>query len=226
LAVDPGNRLLARGPRFRVDAEIVRDIALAASGLLTPKIGGPSAYPPAPEFLFQPPTSYGPKPWDYDLGPDKYRRAMYTMRYRSVPYPPLQAFDAPTGDVACVRRMRSNTPLQALTTLNEPLFLECARALAIKSVNGVSGDDAKRLRLAFERTLSRPPGDNELKLLEDFLARQRERFGRDGADPWLLLADKNGPRPELPRGVAAADLAAWTATARVILNLDETITKE
>jgi hypothetical protein len=132
LAADPENRLLARGPRFRVDAEVVRDIALSASGLLIQTLGGPGVYPPAPEFLFQPPTSYGPKPWHFDLGRDKYRRSLYTVRYRSIPYPALQVFDAPTGDFACVRRVRSNTPLQALTTLNEPLMIECARALALK----------------------------------------------------------------------------------------------
>ena len=123
---DPYNRLLARGPRFRVDAEIVRDIALSASGLLDPKIGGPSVCPPAPAFLFQPPVSYGPKVWNEAIGIERYRRAFYTFRYRSVPYPMLQAFDAPNGDFACVRRSRSNTPLQALATLNEPIYLECA----------------------------------------------------------------------------------------------------
>src|SRR6267142_2462764 len=127
---DPQNRLLARGPRFRVDAEIVRDIALAASGLLNAKIGGPSVFPPAPAFLFLPPASYGPKIWKEETGADRYRRALYTFRYRSVPFPMLQIFDAPNGDISCVRRTRSNTPLQALTTLNEPLFLESARALA------------------------------------------------------------------------------------------------
>ena len=111
-ARDPYNRLLARGPRFRVDAEIVRDIALAASGLLDPKLGGPSVFPPAPEFLFQPPASYGPKVWNEATGPDRYRRAVYTFRYRSVPYPCSQTFDAPNGDFACVRRLRSNTPLR------------------------------------------------------------------------------------------------------------------
>ncbi|MFO0952396.1 MAG: PSD1 and planctomycete cytochrome C domain-containing protein [Isosphaeraceae bacterium] len=134
LAKDPYNRLLARGPRFRVDAELVRDVALAASGLLDPKVGGPSVYPPAPDFLFQPPASYGPKVWDESKGGDRYRRAVYTFRYRSVPYPALQTFDAPNGDFACVRRPRSNTPLQRAVTLNEPEFLECARALAQKTV--------------------------------------------------------------------------------------------
>ena len=112
----------------------MRDIALAASGLLNTKIGGPSVFPPAPEFLFLPPASYGPKIWDEDKDEDRYRRALYTFRFRSVPYPMLQTFDAPNGDTSCVRRARSNTPLQALTTLNEPLFLEAARALASTNV--------------------------------------------------------------------------------------------
>ena len=142
---DPANRLLARGPRYRVDAEIVRDVALSASGLLNPKVGGPSVFPPAPEFLFQPPASYGPKTWNVATGPDRYRRALYTFRFRIVPYPMLQKFDAPIGEVACARRARSNTPLQALTTLNEPLFVECARALAVKILTDGGATDAQRL---------------------------------------------------------------------------------
>src|SRR5207253_4081618 len=122
------------GPRVRVDAEIVRDIALAASGLLNDNVGGPSVNPPAPEFLFLPPASYGPKQWSTATGPDRFRRALYTFRYRSIPYPMLQIFDAPNGDISCVRRARANTPLQALTTLNETLFIESARALDRKSV--------------------------------------------------------------------------------------------
>src|SRR5690606_8894080 len=118
-SVDPHNRLLARGARFRVDAEVVRDIALLASGLLNPTLGGPSVHPPLPEFMVKPPVSYGPKPWPEDHGADRYRRALYTFRFRSVPYPALEVFDAPNGDTACVRRSRSNTPLQALTTWNE-----------------------------------------------------------------------------------------------------------
>ncbi len=145
---DPANRLLARGPRFRVDAEIVRDIALSASGLLNPKIGGPSVHPPAPAFLFLPPASYGVKSWIVDTGPERYRRAIYTFRFRSVPYPMLQTFDAPTGEVACARRSRSNTPLQALTTLNEPLFVECARALAIRILTDGGATDVQRLTYA------------------------------------------------------------------------------
>ena len=226
LARDPYNRLLARGPRFRVNAEIVRDIALAASGLLEPKIGGPSAFPPAPAFLFQPPTSYGPKVWQEATGPDRYRRALYTFRYRSVPYPMLQSFDAPNGDFACVRRTRSNTPLQALTTLNEPIFMECARALALRTLRERSGPDRDRLDYAFRRCLSRKPTEAEAATLLDLLHRQVQRFEKPGADPWSLAADDPKKPPQLPMDATPAQLAAWTAVTRVLLNLDETITKE
>jgi len=226
VARDPYNRLLARGPRFRVDAEIVRDIALAASGLLDSRIGGPSVCPPAPSFLFQPPASYGPKVWTEASGPDRYRRALYTFRYRSVPYPLLQAFDAPNGDFSCVRRTRSNTPLQALATLNEPVFLECARALALRTMRegGTCNDD--RMTYAFRRALARAPSDQETPALFELYHQEIRRFERPGAAPWDLAADDPKHPPELPAGVSPSELAAWTAVARVILNLDETITKE
>ncbi|HEX5471169.1 MAG TPA: DUF1553 domain-containing protein, partial [Lacipirellulaceae bacterium] len=227
---DPANRLLARGPRFRVDAEIVRDIALSASGLLNPKIGGPSVHPPAPAFLFLPPASYGPKSWIVDMGLDRYRRAIYTFRFRSVPYPMLQTFDAPTGEVACARRVRSNTPLQALTTLNEPLFVECARALALRILSSGGTNDVQRLTYAVRQCLSHNPTEQQQKILQSFLDRQEKRFHSKGADPWMLLATNSDARQKLaskiPAGFTASDLAAWTAVARVILNLDETITKE
>ncbi len=230
LALDPDNRLLARGPRYRVDAEVVRDIAMAASGLLNPKVGGPSVHPPAPEFLFQPPASYGPKTWVVDTGPDRYRRALYTFRFRSVPYPALQTFDAPNGEFACARRVRSNTPLQALTTLNEPLFLESARALASRIVAEGGANDADRVAFAVRRCLGRDPKIDESSVLQDFVAKQKQRFQREGSDPWLLLADNDQQKTDLmatlPKDTTPADLAAWTALARVVLNLDETITKE
>ncbi len=226
IAQDPENRLLARGPRYRVDAETVRDIALAASGLLSKKIGGPSVYPPAPEFLFQPPTSYGPKTWDYDTGADKYRRGLYTFRYRSVPYPALESFDAPRGDTSCVRRVRSNTPMQALTTLNESLYLEAARELAKHTVADGGASDDERMAYAMRRCLSRDPRAEELAVLQDFLDTQKQRFHAKGADPWPLIAEKPPANQQLAGNVSPADLAAWTALSRVILNLDETITKE
>src|SRR5262249_53925196 len=150
-----------RGPRFRVDGEIVRDITLAASGLLQTNLGGPSLYTPAPSFLFVPPTSYQAFPWQDVTGPDRYRRALYTFRRRSTPYPMLQVFDTPNGDGACVRRTRSNTPLQALTSLNETLFIECARALARRILTEGGADDEARLAYGFRLAVARPPTTRE-----------------------------------------------------------------
>lgn len=222
---DPSNRLLARGARFRIDAEAVRDSALAASGLLNEKVGGPSVFPNAPAFLFSPPASYGPKVWIEAKGPDRYRRALYTFRYRSVPYPMLQTFDAPNGDVSCVRRSRSNTPLQALTTLNEPIFNECARALAARTLREVAQDDDRaRLDHAFRLCVGRGPSDRERDVLLGFLRRARERFSRENAKPDELLATDVAPKP--PEGTNPARFASWTALARVLLNLDETVSRQ
>jgi hypothetical protein len=226
LARDPYNRLLGRGPRFRVDAEIVRDIALSASGLLDPKIGGPSVCPPAPAFLFQPPVSYGPKVWNEATGIERYRRALYTFRYRSVPYPMLQAFDAPNGDFACVRRTRSNTPLQALATLNEPIYMESARALALLALERGGSTNSDRLDYAFRRCLARAPAEQEKSTLLELLSKQIRRFEAPGAEAWAIAAGDPAVHPQLPEGTRAQDLAGWTVVARVLLNLDETITKE
>jgi hypothetical protein len=176
--------------------------------------------------LFQPPVSYGPKIWKEADGPDRYRRALYTFRYRSVPYPMLQAFDAPNGDFACVRRARSNTPLQALTNLNEPIALDAARALALLTLREGGCDDSKRLVYAFRRCLSRMPDERESAALMGLFNRQMERFSHDGANPWELAASDPKNPPTLPDGARPAQLAAWTAVSRVLLNLDETITKE
>jgi hypothetical protein len=223
---DPFNRLLARGPRRRVDAEIVRDIALAASGLLNPKVGGPSVYPPAPAFLFDRPFSFGPKTWNEEKDEDRYRRAIYTFRFRSVPYPMLQVFDAPTGDFSCVRRASSNSPLQALVTLNEPLFIEAARALALKTLKEGGAGDEQRLIYAFRRALSRPPARQESAELLGLLNRQRERFVVGELNPWNFVTDDPDKPFPLPKGARMEDAAAWTVVTRALLNLDETITKE
>ena len=223
---DPFNRLLARGPRLRVDGEIVRDISLAASGLLNGKVGGPSVFPPSPDFLYLPPASYGPKNWYEEKGENRYRRALYTFRYRSVPYPMLQNFDTPNGDIACVRRSRSNTPLQALTSLNEPLFMEASRALAWRTVREGGATPQQRLRYAFRRVLGRAPVATETSELLGLFNRQRERFLRGEANPWNLATNNPEAASVLPDGVRMEEIAAWTAVSRVLLNLDETITKE
>jgi len=224
-ARDPYNRLLARGPRFRVDGEIVRDIALASSGLLNPVLGGRSVMPPAPDFLFKPPASYAPFPWVEETGPERYRRAVYTYRRRSTPYPMLQAFDTPEGNVSCVRRTRSNTPLQALTTLNETLSIEAARALARQILTKGGATDRERLTYAFRCCLSRPPSDAETSELVTLMAKQRARIADGWLDPWELATGKK-ERPEVPPNVTPTQLAEYTVISRVLLNLDETITKE
>ncbi len=226
LEKDPLNRLLARAPRLRVEGEIVRDIALAASGLLTPKIGGPSVFPPSPEFLYLPPTSYGPKNWLEDKGENRYRRGLYTFRYRSVPYPMLQTFDVPNGDISCVRRAKSNTPLQALTTLNETTFLEAARALALKTIKEGGLTDAQKVEFVFRRVTSRKPTLQEATELLSLLKRQQERFTAGALNPWNFATNDPDKAFVLPKGVTMEQLAAWTAVARVVLNLDEAITKE
>jgi len=220
---DPNNRLLARGPRFRVDAEIVRDIALDASGLLDEKIGGAPVTPPAPAFLFQPPASYGPKIWRDETGPERYRRALYTFRFRSVPYPMLQTFDAPNGDGSCVRRLRSNTPLQALVSLNEPIFFECAQALARRCLEH-GGDDTERIRYAARLCLGRTPEPREMKELTDLLHREKDYIAEGWVDPRALGERVQAASP--PKGTTPTELAAYAVVARVLLNLDETITKE
>jgi hypothetical protein len=222
---DPQNRLLSRGSRFRVDAEIVRDIALSASGLMTTNVGGPSVFSPAPAFLFKPPASYAPFEWPEAAGPDRYRRAVYTFRRRSTPYPALQVFDAPNGDFACVRRMRSDTPLQALTTLNEPLFIECSQALAGKTLREAGATDADQVNYIFRRVLGRLPDAAEQKSLLGLLDRQRKRM----ADGWLNpseIATGKSELPSVPAGSTPTQLAALTVVSRVVLNLDEAITRE
>jgi hypothetical protein len=226
LAADPYDRLLTRGPRFRVEGEVVRDVELAASGLLNPKVGGRSVFPPLPDWMFQPPVSYGPKIWPTEKGDERYRRALYTFRYRSVPHPFLQTFDAPNGDFACVRRTRSNTPLQSLMTLNEPIAMDCARSLAMQTLKFGGETDAERIVYAFRRCVARKPNATEASELLSLLAREHLRFLQPDAKPWELAAAEPANPPKLPEGVTPAQAAAWTVLSRVLLNLDETITKE
>ncbi|MBI3852436.1 MAG: DUF1549 domain-containing protein [Verrucomicrobia bacterium] len=223
---DPYNRLVARGPRFRVEGEIVRDIALAASGLLNPEMGGRSIYPPAPQFLFERPASYGPKVWNVETGAARYRRSLYIFKFRTSPYPMLQTFDAPNGDFSCVRRMRSNTPLQALVSLNETEFVECAQALARKALAEGGKTDALRIDYAFRRALSRQPTEDERKELLTLLEKEKKRIAEGWVSPLELATGKNEKPADLPAGATPTQLAAYTVVSRVLLNLDETITKE
>jgi len=215
--VDPRNRLLARQNRFRLDAEIVRDVALASSGLLSRQIGGPSVYPPQPNGIYR--FTQVPRDWKTSPGPDRYRRGMYTYFWRSAPHPALTVFDAPDSVSTCTRRNRSNTPLQALTLLNDQAFFEFAQALAARVLRETDGgDDAERIRHAFRLCLARPPSLVEEKRLRELLVQQLAELAPKEAG----LHD---PSPSTD-GDNDKQLVAWMTVARVLLNLDEFITRE
>ena len=216
---DPNNRLLARGPRQRVPAETIRDIHLSASGLLDHTMGGRSVYPPAPGFLFQRPVSYGPKTWPIEKDSNRYRRGIYTFRFRSVVYPMFLAFDAPTGEASCVQRTTSTTPLQALVTLNEPMSVEAAVGLGhliLSEKNGIAS--------AFERCTSRPPDEAELKTLQTLFKNQEEHYSKNKEAAKELTSTYKPVTIDISKH-DPVKLAAATATAQALLNLDETISK-
>ena len=219
---DPYNKWLGRGPRFRVEAEVVRDIALSASGLLSPKIGGPSVYPPIPDGVLS--LGYGAAmPWPTSTGADRYRRGLYTFWKRSVPYPSLLSFDAPNADAACVRRVRSDTPLQALTTLNDTLFVEAAQALALRVWKEGGRDNRERAIYAFRLCVGRRPDSSELHSVLSLLGQYWDYFdNRTATALQVAVPDVKN----LPGEVNLHKVAAWTMVARVLLNLDETITKD
>jgi hypothetical protein len=220
-AHDPYNRLLARAPRLRVEGEVVQDIALAASGLLNPRIGGPSVYPPIPESVGD--TVYGGFSWPESQGLDRYRRGLYTFWKRSLPFPSLVAFDAPSGETSCPRRVRSNTPLQALTTLNEKVFVQAAQALALRVLKEGGTDDSARAGYLFELCTGRPPTSAERHRLLAFWDEQYRYFeDRTAAAVSVAVPDPK----QLPPEVNLHKAAAWAMVSRVVLNLDETITKE
>ena len=218
---DPSNGLLARGPRQRVEAEIVRDIALAAAGLLSEKVGGPSVYPPQPEGVGE--MSYSNNAWPTSSGPDRFRRGMYTFLRRTAPHPQLITFDAPTSEFVCARRIRSDTPLQALTTLNDTAFVEAAQGLAKRVMTEGPKDDPGRATLAFRLCLSRIPDEVELSQILAFHDAQLARFREHPEDAKSVSVSETVKPPE---GVDLPQLAAWTTVSRAILNLDETITRE
>jgi hypothetical protein len=214
---DPRNKLLARQARLRLEAETIRDVALAASGRLSHKMGGPSVFPPQPAGVFR--FTQIPRDWKPSTGPDRFRRGLYTYFWRSAPHPALTVFDAPDSTTTCTRRNRSNTPLQALTLLNDQAFLELAQGLA-ERILSEKGNDSGRVRRAFRLCLARAPGCREEELLEDLLQRQSAEFTASPQDALPLVQDRTASPSELPRR------AAWTMVARVLLNLDEFITRE
>jgi hypothetical protein len=218
---DAYNRLLARGPRFRVEAEIVQDIALSVSGLLNPKIGGPSVYPPIPGSVGD--QVYGGFRWPETQGEDRYRRGMYTFWKRALPFPALLAFDAPTADTSCTRRIRSNTPLQALVTLNERTFVDAAQAMGLRVLKEGGADNRSRAAYAFRLATGRAATERELKSLLNFWDEQYRHFeDRSAAALQVALSSPTNVPPD----VNIHKVAAWAMVSRAILNLDETITKE
>jgi hypothetical protein len=221
---DPRNTLLARGPRFRAEAEVVRDIALSASGLLTNKVGGPSVIPPVPQNVLDYNFVY-PAYWKPAEGPERYRRTLYGFRKRSMPDPVMANFDGPNGDFACARRTRSNTPLAALTGLNEPIFVEAARALALRVLREGGADDARRIDYALLLCVSRPARPAERETLLTLLQTTRRRLAEGWLNPREVATGEPDKLPALPKGATPQDAAAWTVVARVLLNLDETISK-
>lgn len=216
--LDPRNRLLARQNRVRLEAELVRDVALCASGLLTPTIGGPSVFPPQPKGVYN--FTQVPREWRPSEGPDRYRRGLYTYFWRSAPHPGLIVFDAPDAGTTCTRRNRSNTPLQALTLLNDQAYLEFAQGLAARLLKDSGQSDEARLVQGFRFCLGRQPSSQERQVLTRLLAQQLEAF-RNKPEEARPLAPA-----QKPNGVDAARFAAWTMVSRVLLNLDEFITRE
>jgi hypothetical protein len=219
---DPRNRLLARGSRFRADAEVIRDIALTASGLITHRVGGPGIIPPVPQNVLDYNYVY-PGYWTPATGPERYRRTVYGFRKRSMPDPVMSSFDAPNGDFSCARRLRSNTPLAALTGLNEAIFVEAARAMALRVLRESSPDDAQRANYAFLLCTSRFPNQTECEEVLKLLKSRRQRIADGWLNPREISTGDPATLPELPDGITPQDAAAWTLVARVLLNLDETI---
>jgi hypothetical protein len=227
LQKDPYNRLLARGPRFRMDPEMIRDQALAVSGLLNPDVGGPSVYPVQVPNLWKElgflRPEIGMDEWPTSDGPDLYRRGLYTFWRRVCTYPTFATFDAPSREVCISRRPRSNTPLQALATLNDPAFLETARVLAQRVLlQGGPGPD-QQADYAFRLCLARRPTKPEHLRLINLYEQQLIGFERDPSAAEQLV--REGPA-DRPTNLDNRKLAAWMMVGNVLLNLDETLTKE
>ena len=221
LTKDPHNRLLSRGARFRLEAEMVRDQALSLAGLLSRKMRGPSVYPPQPEGLWQAAFN-GERTWPTSKGEDRYRRGLYTFWRRTIPYPSMTTFDAPSRETCSLRRFRTNTPLQAFVTMNDPVYVEASQALARRIMREGGDSPGARAAYGLRLCLARPPSDEQVaaiaKLYESELAHYR-------ADPAAAAKLATEPLGALPDGVDAAEAAAWTVVANVLLNLDGVLMK-
>jgi hypothetical protein len=215
---DPRNRFLGRQNRLRLEAEVVRDVALSASGLLNPTVGGPSVFPPQPDGVFA--FTQVQRTWSASDGPDRYRRGMYTYFWRSAPHPGLMAFDAPDANATCTRRNRSNTPLQALTLLNDKGFYEFAQALAARVLRDGPSAEADQIRHAYRLSVGRDPSAAEQERLLGLLSSLQRDFAEDTREAARLAP------AGLPKNIPTTRAAAWTLVSRALLNLDEFITRE
>jgi hypothetical protein len=215
---DPQNKLIARQSRLRLDAEIIRDRALVASGLFSPKIGGPSVYPPRPGTTGK--LTQRERKWEVSNGTDRYRRGMYTFSWRSNPHPVLSVFNAADSTFTCTRRDRANTPLQSLVLLNDEALFEAAQALALRLLASDTGDDISRIDLAFQISLARLPTDDERAALLTQLTAERE----DASHVHKLW--KTPVLKQKPSSVDIHELTVWTMIARTLMNCDEFITRE
>jgi len=223
LQQDPENRLLSRGPRLRLDAEVIRDSALFASGLLSTRVGGPSVFPYHPTGLWQEINNrpgYS-RTYKQDSGEKLYRRSMYTFWKRTVPPPSMAAFDAPEREYCQISRSRTNTPLQAFVMLHDPQFVEAARHLAGRMLASAD-DDTVRIREGFQRCHTRQPTPQESRVLLAELNARREQYkaAPESAEQLLAVGES-----EVDSSLPPAELAAWTSVARVMMNLSEFVTK-
>jgi hypothetical protein len=218
---DPGNAMLARQNRFRVEAEVIRDLGLAVGGLLNPEFGGPSVQPPLPAALLDRPELKIERLMASSPGAERYRRGVYVNVQRTFPYPMLKNFDGADPSTSCPRRERSNTPLQALTMLNDPALAECALGLGFRIIRECHGDPTDRIRYAVRVSLARAPDQQELEALTLVYESHKDLYLNDEKARAELLGSA-----ALPPGVSPSETAAWVAVARVLLNLDEFITRE
>ena len=218
--VDPDNRLLSRASRFRLSAEEIRDNALAISGLLTEKIGGPSVRPYQPGDYYSDKIGRG---WDQSQGDDLYRRGVYTYWRRTTVYPAFQIFDAPSREFCTVNRPRTNTPLQALVLLNDPTYVEAARVFAQRILSNGGDSVETKIDYAFQRAVARKPEHAESEVLQRLFQQQFEIFSQNSDAAMKIVSVGESP---VPSDFDQTEHAAWTAIASIILNLDETVTRE
>ncbi len=221
LKKDPGNYLLARAPRHRLDAEMIRDQALALSGLLSSKIGGPSVYPPQPDNLWRAAFN-GQRAYPTSTGEDRHRRGLYTIWRRTIPYPSMTTFDAPSRETCAFRRLPTNTPLQAYVTLNDPVYVEAAQALGRRLVKEGGETLENKIQFGLRLALARQPTKNEVTSLRELYESELVHYSAHEKEAKDLATSQVGP---LPEGLNAAEAAAWTTVANVLLNLDGILTK-